>query len=161
MGILLMIMPATLRNTLEGDTVLISSNGGINVCFVDHASSTGFVAYHEELGVFWTPESAHIWAEGRAGKLMRSSEVSSFYFKEGLRYFIFSPLDAIKLTGRKFLLATNGAEISNNGDLDFLAADNAMLRALLRRAARALLCWNAKQLVGALARGMRASLAAA
>ncbi|MDP8205186.1 MAG: tetratricopeptide repeat protein [Candidatus Electryonea clarkiae] len=130
-GLGIAILPFTARNVLQGDPVLISTNGGINFYLGNNEHSTGFQAYHPILGVFWTPESAHQWAEGMTGHRMKPTEVSKFYLNEGVRYLAFNPLQGLKLFGQKILLAFNGIEISNNGDLDFMAQHNPMLKILM------------------------------
>ncbi len=131
LGLFIAITPVTVRNMLHGDTALICTNGGINFYLGNNPVATGFTAFHPALGVFWTPETAHVWAENMAGKRMNPTDVSSFYAREGLLYLINNPMDALGLWGRKTVLLLSGQEISNNGDLDFMANDNPLLKILL------------------------------
>ncbi len=131
LAVVLAIAPVTFRNMTQGDPVLISVNGGINFYLGNNSQANGYTAFHPELGVFWTPEKAHAWAEQKTGRIMSPSEVSSFYYKEGLRYLVFNPGDGLKLLGKKLFLAFGSAEVSNNGDLDFMANRNPLLKLLL------------------------------
>lgn len=131
LGLAAAIAPVTLRNVSEGDGVLISSNGGINLYLGNNEAATGFTAYHPELGIGWTPETAHRWAETQLGRSLQPSGVSRYYTRQALRFWALRPLRAALLMLRKTYLALSGAEISNNGDLDFFAGRNPMLRILL------------------------------
>ncbi len=130
-GLAIAIAPVTVRNALEGDAALISTNGGINFYLGNNQAATGYTAYHPALGVFWTPDKAHAWAENVAGRRMKATEVSTFYTKQGINYLVNNPLDALGLWGRKLILLLSGREISNNGDLDFMADHNPFLKFLL------------------------------
>jgi tetratricopeptide (TPR) repeat protein len=77
-GIIIGIMPATISNLAHGDTVLISSNTGINFYIGNNAKSNG--TYEEppglNLGGDFTGRQV---AEKAAGRGLKSSEVSSFW----------------------------------------------------------------------------------
>ena len=130
-GLFATISPVTLRNLTNGDSTLIASNGGINFYFGNNASSTGFQAWHPDLGVFWTPETAHIWIEKKVGRSLSPSQASAAYFREGLNFMILNPGKSMVLLGRKFLVTFGAKEISNNGDLNFLKRNNVILKFLM------------------------------
>ncbi|MBZ0265414.1 glycosyltransferase family 39 protein [bacterium] len=130
-GILVAVLPITIRNALEGDPTLISTNGGINLYLGNNEKSVGFTAFHPELGVWWTPVTAHRWAERQKGEQMSPSEVSSWYAKEAVRFMMFQPEKAIKLLLKKTYLSFNRLEIGNNGDISFFARNNALLYILM------------------------------
>ena len=96
-GFLVAIAPVTLYNAGKGDAVLISTNGGINFFFGNNPASDGIAAYHPAYGVFWTPQKAHTWAEQVTGTRMRPSEVSRFYYREGIRFLLFHPEESLSL----------------------------------------------------------------
>ncbi len=132
LGMALGILPVTARNAAENDFVLISSNGGINFYFGNNEISEGYTAHHPALGIWWTQETAHRWAEAQEQRTLRDSEVSSFYMRQGLQYLLAQPGDAFRLYVRKLYLALGATEISNNGDIGFIAKRNLMLFILLK-----------------------------
>ncbi len=131
LGMFLAISPVTTRNYLTGDKALITTNGGLNLYLGNNEYASGVEAIHPGLGVYWTPERAHQWAESVEGRSLKHSEVSDFYLGEVLKFWKDQPGKAFELILSKLYVSLSGAEISNNADLDFIAHDNQMFRLLL------------------------------
>jgi tetratricopeptide (TPR) repeat protein len=80
-GILMGIMPATIHNLSHGDSVLISSNTGINFYIGNNSTSGG--TYEEPPGLDLSSDfTGRQVAEREIGRHLKSSEVSSFWMKK-------------------------------------------------------------------------------
>jgi len=113
-GILVAVLPFTLRNKLAGDDwVLISSNGGINLFIGNNPQADGG---------FYVPSSmatdlrgsSRIVAEEARGRELRPSEVSRFWTGRALKFFRTRPAHAMGLITRKAGLLLNHYEIPNH-----------------------------------------------
>ncbi len=131
LGLVLAIAPITIRNYLQGDLALISTNGGINFYLGNNDRATGFTATHPVLDVYWTPEDIHKYAERQVGRRLTPTQVSSYYAREALRFMEFQSAKASKLLLKKLYLTFNRIEIGNNGDINFFAHRNPLLAALM------------------------------
>lgn len=122
-GAAILILPVTARNYIVGhDKVLIASQGGINFYIGNNPQADGASAIMPEFGATWQYSDAEYLAKaesGRAGKEMKQSEVSSFYYRKGLEFVREQPLAWIGLTLKKLTLFWNSFEISNNENLYF------------------------------------------
>ncbi len=117
-GSTLMILPVTLRNYLvEKDFVLIASQGGINFFIGNNRNADGMSAF-----VFkedWQYRDIKHTAQKEAGRTLRPSEISSFYYKKGIRFLLEEPERAFKLWVKKLYLFWNKFEVSCNQNIYF------------------------------------------
>ncbi len=122
LGILLLVLPVTLRNYLQSDDfVLIASQAGVNFYIGNNPQSDGYTAivpgtpgdweggYHETIRI----------AEAAAGRELKSSEVSRYWFGRTVKEISDDPGRWVSLICRKFRLLFSGHEIGNNDDIYF------------------------------------------
>jgi tetratricopeptide (TPR) repeat protein len=123
LGTAILIFPVALRNLIVGhDAVLIASQGGINFYIGNNPRADGASASIPEFGPTWQYSDAEFLAKKESGRLggdMKQSEVSSFYYRKGLKFIIEKPVAWLGLTVKKFDYFWNAFEISNNQDLYF------------------------------------------
>jgi len=134
-GGLLIIAPVTIRNAvIGGDFVPIASQGGMNFYIGNHPGSDGVTAVLPDApDDFWGGyREARRRAEEAAGHPLRDSQVSDYWFSQGLRFWREHPGQALGLTVRKLTLFWSGAEIANNKDLYFLRRRISILGLLVR-----------------------------
>lgn len=114
-GIVLAIAPATVRNyVVEGEPILISSQGGITFYQSNNQRSAGtFVALQGFSGSQKTQAAeSKAMAEKEAGRPLSTAEVSSFWFRKGLRNMRENPGWALRLAAEKFSYWTGSQEFS-------------------------------------------------
>lgn len=124
LGALLPIAPLTAWNTfVEGDFVLIASQGGSSLWIGNNPQSDGATAiipgtrggwwegYHDSIAL----------AEQDAGRPLQASEVSDWYAAKAWRWMREHPGDALALFVKKLRLLWADREIGNNHDLHFFA----------------------------------------
>jgi 4-amino-4-deoxy-L-arabinose transferase-like glycosyltransferase len=137
-GILAVISPVTINNyTTSDDFVLISSQGGINFYMGNNPDADGRspqppgrVAVHGEfLDDAWV--SSVVLAEEAAGKKLKPSQVSRFWYLEGLKFALESPREWFKLMSRKSAYFWTGAEVTNNEDTYYFTRFSNVLRVLM------------------------------
>ncbi len=136
LGAALIISPVTLRNYLKGhDLVLIASQGGMNFYIGNNDQSDGASAILPGARATWwgSYQDAKDMAEKSAGRSLKPSEVSRFWYIRGLRFAAGEPLKFMTLTARKFALFWNGNELSNNRDFYFFAGSAPILKLLIWR----------------------------
>jgi 4-amino-4-deoxy-L-arabinose transferase-like glycosyltransferase len=124
LGACIIILPVTLRNYLvEKDFVLISSQGGINYFIGNNPGSDGKTALAPSMDKPPQGVEDHIWfssvkvAERNTGKSMKSSEISTYWFKRGLDFGIQNPVAFIKLQFRKLYYFWNAFELESNKNI--------------------------------------------
>ncbi len=119
------VFVATLRNGLVGgDFVVVSSQGGLNF-YLGNSAGAG--------GVYWNlgevyqgrpaelnKDLATLLAQENAGREMKPSEVSRWWFVSGLEWLRDNPGDAAKLYWRKLRFLCNDYEVSLNVDFYFM-----------------------------------------
>jgi len=119
-GIALLITPVTLYNFFVGkDRVLIASQGGINFFIGNNLAADGYSATFPGLGSNWNYSDVSFQASVAAGRTLKPSEVSGFYFRQVWQFIQNQPVDFLKLLARKIYLLFNATEISNNFDFYF------------------------------------------
>jgi Tfp pilus assembly protein PilF len=136
LGTILIISPITLRNYIKGhDFVLIASQGGMNFYIGNNPQSDGASAILPGSRSTWwgSYEDAITLAEKVTGKSLKPSEVSRFWYMEGLNFAVTQPFKFLKLMLKKFILFWNGNEISNNKDFYFFARSAPLLKLLIWR----------------------------
>jgi len=116
-GTLLFVAPVIVRNYVVGhDLVPIASQGGVNFYIGNNPGSDGRTAIVPGTRADWWGGyyDAIERAEKAEGRSLKPSEVSNYYFREGLKFIFDSPGAAAKLLLHKFRLFWAGGERSNN-----------------------------------------------
>jgi tetratricopeptide (TPR) repeat protein len=132
----LVISPVTLRNYLVGrDFVPISSQAGINFYIGNNPDSDGVTAIAPGTrGTWWGGyDDASRIASQSEGRVLRASEVSSFWMRKGLEFLKERPRSFLALLSKKVWLFYNGRELSNNKDIYFFSRFSRLLSALVWR----------------------------
>lgn len=121
-GVTLVVAPVILRNAIVGkDFVPIASQAGVNFYIGNNPTSNGTQAEvpGARADLHGTYEGAIELAERDVGHAMKPSEVSNYYFRKGLDYFLLSPGDAFALTLKKTYLFWAAVERSNTKYIEF------------------------------------------
>ena len=122
-GMMLLIGPATVHNfAASRDLVPVNYTGGFTFFIGNNPEATGMNTY--PLGISSDPlleetQSTRI-AEKTAGRVLKPSEVSSFWFRKGLGFIAEHPVSWLGLTCVKFWLFWNWYEIPDNYDIQFI-----------------------------------------
>jgi len=111
------LSPAWIHNVrTSGQIIPVSSSGGINFFIGNNPQATG--RFHIPKGERFTgsthwdfKENTKAIAENAEGRKLSASEVSAYWMRRGFDFWAQEPLQALKLTGKKLLLALNGVEI--------------------------------------------------
>jgi tetratricopeptide (TPR) repeat protein len=133
-GVTLVVFPVTMRNYIVGqDLVLETSQGGQNFYIGNNPRASGFFENPE--GIRLTPEyeEEDFRAEAlrRTGrKAMKPSEISGFWFREGLRFIRDNPQRAVRLLAKKTAMFWNRFEIPDNYNYYFFKQEAPVLRFL-------------------------------
>jgi tetratricopeptide (TPR) repeat protein len=114
-SVLLGILPATLWNyRATGQFVLVSSQGGINFYIGNNSEAPGFFVVppgmEDSLSGINVTGAKHV-AEAEAHRALTAGEVSSHWFRKGLRFIVAEPLAAGRLFFRKCFLFANRYEV--------------------------------------------------
>jgi hypothetical protein len=132
LGVLLAILPVTVRNYVIGnDMVLISSGGGWNFYLGNNPEANGLFHIPAASGVtndILIYEFAHQQAEIKTGKKLSASEGSKFWFSQGKKYLTENPKAALALYWKKVKLFWNNHEISEGYRIDFYSKYSFLLR---------------------------------
>lgn len=139
-GVCTAVLPVTIRNYLVGnDFVLISSQGGIAFQAGNNPDSDGAFAVPSHAdqigGGFWEEHCAYI-SEQDAGRPLKPSEISRYWFGLGKNFILSRPLDALKLYLKKTHLFLHGHELGNNQDIYFFRQYGPIQHILIFR-----FCW--------------------
>ncbi len=126
-GTLLLIAPMTIMNAvIADDFVLTSSNGGINFWIGNNHSADGTFLVPQTMRTDLYTQSK-MAAEVAVGHKLKPSEVSTYWFGEGMRFVTSQPGAALKVLGRKFLLFWNAYEIPNHYDINYFRQTSKVL----------------------------------
>jgi 4-amino-4-deoxy-L-arabinose transferase-like glycosyltransferase len=121
-GSLMILAPVAARNyVVGGNLVLTTSQAGQNFFIGQNPKANGTyikLSFVRPDPVF-EQEDFHKEAEKRLGRELTSSEVSRYWFGEGLNFISKNPISFLKLTGRKLLLFFNNYEIPDNHNFYF------------------------------------------
>ncbi|OGP58721.1 MAG: hypothetical protein A2V67_16970 [Deltaproteobacteria bacterium RBG_13_61_14] len=117
LGAALFILPVTLRNYVIGqDLVLISSHGGMNFYIGNGPGAIG--TYQSPPGVAASitgqMRDTRRIAEAAAGRALKPSEVSDYYYRLAWNFLRAHPLWWINLNLLKIIYLVNGAEVGLN-----------------------------------------------
>ena len=132
-GLAAVILPCTAHNWAVGhDFVLTTSGAGFNFYVGNSPKSTGWIAApsgvraiprHEE-------EDSRLLAEKALGRALKPSEVSRYWFREGLNFIVRDPLQYLRLLKEKFLWIWAAAELPDAYDFYFFRQRSIVLRGL-------------------------------
>jgi len=121
-GLALPIAPVAARNLLHGhDRVLIASQGGVNFFLGNNPHADGHSARHPDFSAEWAAllVDARRLAEEAEGRELQASEVSRYWFRQGLRFWVERPAAALGLAGRKLAFLIGAPELPNNKQILF------------------------------------------
>ena len=110
-------LAATVYNGVVGDDwVLVASQGGVNFYIGNNPQSNGMQAVVPGTRASWWGgrEDTIAIAEQAAGRLLKPSEVSSYWYAKSLDYIREQPVEWLKLTLRKAIAMFGDVEIPNN-----------------------------------------------
>lgn len=134
LGAALFIGPVFLRNlTIGGDRVLIASQGGVNFYIGNNPLTDGVTAVVPGTNATWWGgynDTIRI-AEQAAGRSLKPSEVSDYWFGRGFEFIRTSPITWLKLMFKKTYLFWQGFEPPNNEDLYAFSGFSRLLRFLV------------------------------
>jgi 4-amino-4-deoxy-L-arabinose transferase-like glycosyltransferase len=119
----------TLRNVVVArDPVFIAAQGGINFYLGNRPGADGFNPSTPTRYRFAGPyeDSVELYglraAEEAAGRPLTQSEAQSYWYRRALAWWRSDPMGALKLAGKKWVLAWTHQEIRNNLAYDFVRA---------------------------------------
>ena len=122
-GTLAPILPVTAYNASQGDSVLISSQAGINLWIGNNPSSDGSTAVVPDTRPDWW--GGHLdairQAEDAEGRPLRPSEVSRHYARRALSWAVDHPGEWLAHSAHKLKLLVSHRELGNNADVHFTA----------------------------------------
>ncbi len=124
LGTLLPVLPLTAYNRMAGeDTVLISSQAGVNLWIGNNPQSDGSTAIVPGTRPGWWEgfEDSISLAEQAEGRQLKPSEVSSHYSAKALQFLREEPAQALAHLGWKLRLLLANWELGNNADVHFFA----------------------------------------
>ena len=132
LGVVFVILPISLRNYIVGgDFVLIASQGGLNFFIGNNSSADGFSSsLPGGPGLRWEYRDVEYLAERGLGHKARPSEVSSYFYGEGIRFALSHPLEFLRISGKKLYLFWNHIEIPNNNSFYTYAEYSSILTEL-------------------------------
>jgi len=136
LGAVLVVAPVTVRNRVKGhDLVLIASQGGMNFYIGNNPQSDGASAILPGARATWwgSYQDARDMAEKASGKSLKPSQVSRFWYIQGMKFAAREPFGFLKLMAKKLVLFWNGNELSNNRDFYFFARSAPLLKLLIWR----------------------------
>jgi len=116
------IVPVTIRNRVQGDWVLISSQAGVNFFIGNNQAADGMRVHVPGLrsSIREIYDGTQRVASQDAGRELSPSQVSSHYFGKALTWMRSNVADAARLMGRKLRYFWSRSEILNNKDIHFL-----------------------------------------
>jgi len=128
LGLLMVIMPITMRNLIVGqDLVLITSNLGLNFFVGNNPDAPGY--YQKPKGLdFSTDLTGAKIAAVLTGRELKPSEVSRFWLQQGLNFVKTQPGAFLRLTLAKFFLFWNAYEIPQAEDFNFFKTSASVLK---------------------------------
>lgn len=125
-GLALALAPAAVRNrAVTGEWILVSSHGGLNFLIGNHEGATGGYAVPAGVAPTIAGQAADTRrvAEAAAGRPLGDAEVSSHFYREGLRFVRAHPGDAAALFLRKLVLTFSSVELPLNYSYAYWSRD--------------------------------------
>jgi tetratricopeptide (TPR) repeat protein len=131
-GTILMIAPVTIRNYVVGkDTVLIASQGGINFYMGNNPDANGYLSSMPGAsGVRWEYRDFVDPVRKIMGHEPKPSELSDYWYREGLHFLRDHPVDFIKLLLKKYYMFWSAFEIPNNQNFYSFENQSKILRGI-------------------------------
>jgi 4-amino-4-deoxy-L-arabinose transferase-like glycosyltransferase len=119
-AVMITIAPVAIRNyAVSGDTVLIASSGGVNFFIGNNPDADGLsAAMPPPLGASWQLQDIKYLAEEDTGRELKASELSDYWFRQGLDWVLKNVGDFVGLYIKKLYFSINNFEVSNNRSLD-------------------------------------------
>lgn len=118
------LLPAALHNfAASRDLVLTNYNGGYTFFLGNNPAATGAGIYPAGLTpdpLLEESQPARI-AEAAAGRPLKPSEISAYWFRRGLAFIAGDPVGWLVLTAAKFTFFWNWYEIPDNYDIQFVS----------------------------------------
>ncbi len=137
-GVLIPVLSVTVRNyVVTGETILISSQGGVNLYIGNNPDTDGLTMLMPEVrldeSLPWTEftSATRQTAEREAGRPLTDSEESSFWTKKAVDFIRSNPGKFIRITLRKTVYFLIGFENSDQTDIYFSRAYSWMYGLLL------------------------------
>jgi len=131
-GAILAVAPVTLRNiVIGGDTVLITSNSGINLLIGQQAQYRGIFGPVEKLPQLEFDPSGEMKLESELGRELKPSTVSRIFTGRALRRFFTRPGEMIPHYARKAYRFWNGYELPQIVAYDYWRHELRALRAFI------------------------------
>jgi len=132
-GALICVLPVSWINSSHGGGfVLIATNGGVNFYIGNNPESNGMTAVVPGTRKGWKSgyEDTHRIAEEAAGRKLRESEVSSYWYHKALVWISGHPGPWLRLMLLKFRLYWSPHEIGNNQSIWKIASCSTLMRVL-------------------------------
>lgn len=137
-GTFAVILPVAIRNyVVAKDFVLISSQGGVNFFIGNNPAADGRTAHAPGIGETHGEFQDNVWiasvklAEKATGKSLKPSQVSRYWYQQGLEFILKQPWEWLKLMGKKFAYFWTGVEVTNNEDSYYFTRFSSALRFLM------------------------------
>lgn len=131
-GVLLTLSPATIHNYLQdSDFVLVSSNGGQNFYAGNHSGNlTGKYTSppFSVANIRFEEENYKKEAERRTGKKLLPSEVSRYWYRQGVVEMLDQPILSLIRLWRKFRWSIGQEEVTDSRTFDFYRERMPVLR---------------------------------
>jgi len=122
-GVAAAVLPVTALNRwVGGDVVLVASQGGMNFYIGNHPGSDGHSARFPGARADWESlrRESRRQAERARGTKLRASQVSDYWYGQGMEFWRRQPASALRLTARKAAYLGGAAELPNNKQIRFL-----------------------------------------
>lgn len=127
-GICVVVLPISVRNYLiTNDSILISSNGGINFFVANNISYDQASGMWLSFPMMWDRVA---YAPEYKG-ITKESQKSSYFYKMAMKNIVMDPSGYLKVLGRKLFLFINSYEISSNRNIYAFVSKIPLLKALL------------------------------
>jgi 4-amino-4-deoxy-L-arabinose transferase-like glycosyltransferase/Flp pilus assembly protein TadD len=120
LGVFATLAPVTIRNRVVGhDWVLSSYQAGSNFYIGNNPRANGLYTALKEgrEGPPWEEEDAVLLAEQARGHLLKPSQVSSYWFRQGLAFIVKNPDRFLCLVAARLALLWNAQEIPDYIDI--------------------------------------------
>jgi 4-amino-4-deoxy-L-arabinose transferase-like glycosyltransferase len=132
-GCLLPPLIATVRNrVVSGDWVVVASQGGVNFYIGNNPQSNGMQAVVPGTRATWWGgyEDTVALAEQAAGRPLKASEISDYWYEQAFEFIRREPIVWLKLTARKAWALVGDVEIPNNAPYEAQRRDTWTLSAI-------------------------------
>jgi len=137
-GVVLMILPVTIRNIIVTDDFsLISTQGGVNFYIGNNPFADGLtmkmpeVDLNESLSWDQFIPATIAAAQREKGRSLTEAEASSFWTAKAVDFILSNPGKFLELTWQKFVYLVSGFENSDNSDIYYERGKSTLYSALL------------------------------